>query len=65
MRINTINTIEKYIGKINPRYDMTVSDVQNIYENAHGDTFEMITSAFVFGYAQGTKAEKSDTYPQT
>lgn len=57
MQINTMKLIEEYKteGKINPRYDATVRSIDDIYKNSC-DTFNLICNAFVFGYAQGTKA---------
>ena len=56
---NTVKIIESYRGKINPRYDLGHIDIQAIYKNSES-TFNMVCNAFMFGYAQGVKATKSE-----
>lgn len=58
-KINTLKTIEVTRGNINACYDMTISDIDNIYNKNLGiNKYGMIADAFVFGYAQGLKATK-------
>lgn len=56
-KINVKETIIKYESKINHHYDMSIDDIRTII-NISESTTEMIMNAFVFGYAQATKAKK-------
>lgn len=56
-RLNTLKTIDKTRGKINPNYDMTMKDIRTLYEKNISKVDEMLDS-FVLGYAQGVKAQK-------
>lgn len=57
MKLNTLNTIEKAKGKINPYYDLRWEDIAAITEASNGK-FDIMCKLFVFGYAQGVKAQK-------
>lgn len=59
MQIDTIRTVNKYKRQINPRYEMCVSDMYAIQE-ASNELFDVIYNAFVFGYAQGSKATRKE-----
>lgn len=56
-RLNTLKTIDKTRGKINPNYDMTMKDIITLYEKNISKVDAMLDS-FVLGYAQGVKAQK-------
>ena len=56
-RLNTLKTIDKTRGKINPNYDMTMKDIRTLYEKNISKVDAMLDS-FVLGYAQGAKAQK-------
>lgn len=56
-RLNTLKTIDKTRGKINPNYDMTMKDIRTLYEKKISKVDAMLDS-FVLGYAQGVKAQK-------
>ena len=56
---NTRVTIEKAMDAINDRYDLRVSDANDIREMSSG-SFDMICNSFIFGYAQGFKAAKAE-----
>ena len=56
-RLNTLKTIDKTRGKINPNYDMTMKDIRTLYEKNVSKVDEMLAT-FVLGYAQGVKAQK-------
>ncbi len=56
-RLNTLRTIENAKGKINTYYDLTYDDIEKI-EKASKGHFDLICKFFVFGYAQGAKAQK-------
>ena len=58
-----IKNIKAFKGKINPRYDMNCTNMQEIYK-ACGGTFEAISVSFEYGYLQGMKAAKSDMKKQ-
>lgn len=58
MIINTMKTIEETMRMINLRYDMTSKNITDIVNNA-SNRFEEITYSFIFGYAQGMKAQKA------
>ena len=61
MRLDVIKTIESYKrnGKMNTRYCLTVSDIEIIKDNSPG-LYDLISDAFIFGYAQGVKACKAE-----
>ena len=50
-RLNTLKTIENTKGKINTHYDLTYDDISK-------GMFYIICNCFIFGYAQGVKAQK-------
>ena len=60
--LDVIETIKKFraVGKINPRYDLTLEAIQVI---CHMDmnVLELVCNGFVFGYAQGYKAKTAET----
>lgn len=56
------NIIEKsklMIGKINPRYDMQIKEIDEICKNSE-NPIDMIYDGFRFGYLQGMKAAKAE-----
>ncbi len=53
-----INKINSTIGRINPRYDATIKDIETI-QNAANNTYTLVCLGFRFGYMQGVKAEKA------
>lgn len=55
--INTFKVINETKGKINCQYDACFDNVVAIKNNSN-NYFDMICNAFVFGYAQGVKAQK-------
>lgn len=55
--VNALNLIKITKGNINSNYVMSIDNVFDI-ENGSKDTYDLIYNAFVFGYAQGTKAQK-------
>lgn len=55
--VNALNLINITKGKINGNYDMDIGNIVDI-KNSSKDTFDLICNAFVFGYAQGAKAQK-------
>lgn len=55
--VNALKIIENTRTKINQEYDMSIDNVIKI-KNSSKDTFNLICNAFVFGYAQGAKAQK-------
>ena len=55
--VNSIKLINETKGKINSHYDACVNDILEI-KNSTNNKFDMICNAFVFGYAQGVKAQK-------
>ena len=56
---NTMQLINKSIGKINPNYDLRISNIQDILEDSK-DRYDLIFSSFRFGYMQGMKAAKAE-----
>lgn len=56
---NTMKLIESANSCIDDRYDMVSSNVNDIYVNSN-HPFDMICSAFKFGYMQGRKATMSE-----
>lgn len=57
---NVIKKTNTMIGKINPYYDMTSSNVRELYDAYPNQPFELICSSFKFGYLQGMKAARAE-----
>lgn len=55
--VNALKVIDETKGKINSDYDACFENIFNI-KNISNNYFDMICNAFVFGYAQGVKAQK-------
>lgn len=62
--LNTEKIIQEYSEKINPYYDLTVSDIMAIKHIDMG-VFELISNSFTFGYAQGRKATLAEMKNKT
>lgn len=43
--------------EVNPRYEITAAEMNEICRTSAGE-FDLISKAFLFGYLQGTVAEK-------
>lgn len=56
---NTMKLIESANSCIDDRYDMCSNNINDIYSNS-SHPFDMICSAFKFGYMQGRKATISE-----
>lgn len=56
-RLNTVKTINNAKGRINSHYDLTYDDIVKIEDISKG-MFDIICNCFIFGYAQGVKAQK-------
>ena len=54
-----LEKIEEMKGKINPRYDMRVSEISQISKKSK-DVYDLICNGFAFGYYQGMKAAKAE-----
>ncbi len=59
--LNVAKTIKDYkgTGKINTHYDLCVSYFE-VIERMSNCYYDLICNAFIFGYAQGTKATKAE-----
>lgn len=55
--IDTLKVIKTTRGKINWNYDVTITSMNDIKHNSKC-IYDLINNAFVFGYAQGVKAQK-------
>ena len=55
-KLNVMQTIENPIGKINPHYEMSSKDLEEIRVKSL-DLFNMAVNCFRFGYMQRMKAE--------
>lgn len=56
---SAMQLIEETRGTIDTRYDMRVKHVADIKEQSNG-FYDLICNGFIFGYAQGMKAAKSE-----
>lgn len=56
---NTMKLIESANSCIDNRYDLCCNNINDIYSNSN-HLFDMICSAFKFGYMQGRKATVSE-----
>lgn len=54
-----MKTIEKFTGKINPRYDLAIDQIGVLWEE-NASPVDMIANSFTFGYAQGYKAKTAE-----
>ena len=50
--------VERARWKVNDSYDMSVQDVREL-EGHYKAKYDLIFAVFIFGYAQGMKAEKA------
>lgn len=57
---NAIKVIKESIGHINPKYDISYQNVDDIYNNHKHDKIGLIIDGFRFGYIQGMKAVKAE-----
>lgn len=55
--VNVLNLIRNTKGTLNPNYSITSVNAYDIKDNSNG-CYDMIYNAFIFGYAQGAKAQK-------
>ena len=60
MRKNTMKLIKETKGTVNPMYDASAEDLNEIRDNSN-DMCELAFNCFIFGYAQGMKAAVADT----
>ncbi len=58
-KLNTLEIIKNTQNKINPIYEMRSRDIVEISNYSDCETMAII-NAFIFGYAQGVKAQKKD-----
>ena len=60
-KLNAVKAIKEWEGRgfVNPRYDLTVGDVQEITK-AYPHPFERFCAGFLFGYIQGHKAAAAE-----
>lgn len=56
---NVVEKAKTMHGKINPRYDLRVNEIVEIYDT-YGGNFDVICCSFKFGYLQGMKAAKAE-----
>lgn len=56
---NVMETVRSQRGIINPKYDMTIKNIDVIREQSR-DTCDMICNSFCFGYIHGLKAAKAE-----
>ena len=54
---NAMEVAESAHGKINPRYDLTQKNWEDIVVSS-GNVFEAVKNGFLFGYMQGMKAAR-------
>lgn len=57
--LNIRRAINSTIGKINPRYDMTLGNIKQIGEE-NNSLYGVINDSFRLGYVQGMKAAKAE-----
>ena len=59
-RINVLKVLSETKGTINRYYDATIDDIRAIKRKNDADLFGSMCDSFVFGYAQGMKAAKTE-----
>lgn len=57
MRCNAVKIVESMRERVDNRFDASVLELNNLRETYHNE-YDLICAAFVFGYAQGQKAER-------
>lgn len=55
---NTMKLVEKSIGCIDAKYDMSIANILDIQKSSMC-TYDLIVNGFRFGYMQGLKASES------
>lgn len=58
MNCNAVKIVEGMWKKVNPRFDASIIEFQELAQ-AYPGKFELMRAAFTFGYAQGQKAERA------
>lgn len=56
---NVLEKAESMSGKINPKYDITDQQADELYHDSR-NSYEAVINAFRFGYLQGMKAAKAE-----
>jgi len=56
---SVMEKIAEIRGRINPHYDMTVPEINEIYESA-SDPYDGICHGFWYGYMQGVKVGRKE-----
>lgn len=59
MKANLQKIISKYEKFITTGYTLNVSNMTEIHDSLNGDIFEIIITAFKFGFGQGMKCQKA------
>ncbi len=57
---NSVEKAAEMAEKINGRYDLTMKEMDEMYQEYRHDLFSLIYCAFRFGYMQGSKAVKAE-----
>lgn len=55
--VNTLKLIKNTKGKINRGYILSIDNIVELKSNSR-DIYDLIYNTFIFGYAQGVKAQK-------
>ena len=55
--VNALKLIKNTTNNINPNYDATVDNLIDMRNSSKG-MFNLMYKSFIFGYAQGVKAQK-------
>ena len=50
--------------KVNPHYELSISDIKQLREEAQSDSVFLVMKAFKYGYAMGRKATLSEIKKQ-
>lgn len=61
---NAMELVGKSVGKINDRYDMTITDMNAIL-GASRDAWDLICNGFRFGCLQGMEAARAEMRKQS
>lgn len=61
---NAMELVRKSTGRINDRYDMTITDMNSIM-GASRDAWDLICNGFRFGYLQGMEAARAEMRKQS
>lgn len=56
---NMFETVKEYKHSIPTHYDLNAAELNDLYQLAHDSIFDSFVTAFVYGFALGSRAERN------